>query len=97
MTDTIWQNTNLNRKVKIEPPALRNEKKPLFKRIGLDDVTPPVWLVKSHIAEGNFAMVFVPSGAKKSFLVYGLACCIATGKDWHGNRVKQGAVLILCG
>jgi KaiC/GvpD/RAD55 family RecA-like ATPase len=70
---------------------------PLFKRIGLDDVTPPVWLVKSHIEEGTFAMVFGPSGAKKSFLVYDLACCIATGKDWHGNRVKQGAVLIICG
>jgi RecA-family ATPase len=70
---------------------------PLFKRIGLDDVTPPVWLVKSHIEEGNFAMVFGPSGAKKSFLVYGLACCIATGKDWHGNRVKQGTVLSICG
>jgi|TARA_X000000950_G_scaffold239350_1_gene291867 hypothetical protein len=60
-------------------------------------VTPPVWLVKSHIEEGTFAMVFSPSGAKKSFLVYDLACCIATGKDWHGNRVKQGAVLIICG
>ena len=42
-------------------------------------------------------MVFGPSAAKKSFLVYDLACCIATGKDWHGNRVKQGAVLIICG
>ena len=42
-------------------------------------------------------MAFGPSGAKKSFLVYDLACCIATGKDWHGNRVKQGAVLIICG
>ena len=70
MTDTIWLNANLNRKSKIEPPALRNEKKPLFKRIGLDAVTPPVWLVKSYIEEGTFAMVFGPSGAKKSFLVY---------------------------
>ena len=97
MTDKIRLNVNLNRKSKIEPRALRNEKKPLFKRIGLDDVTPPVWLVKSHIEEGTFAMVFGQSGAKKSFLVYDLACCIATGKDWHGNRVKQGAVLIICG
>ena len=78
---------------KAEPKATT----PLFKRIGLDDVVPPVWLVKSHIEEGTFAMVFGPSGAKKSFLVYDLACCIATGKDWHGNRVKQGAVLIICG
>jgi hypothetical protein len=42
-------------------------------------------------------MVFGASGAKKSFLVYDLACCIATGKDWHGYRVKQGAVLIIAG
>ena len=42
-------------------------------------------------------MVFGPSGAKKSFLVYDLACCIATGKDWHGHRVKQGNVLIIAG
>ena len=61
--------------------------KPLFKRIGVEDVVPPVWLVKSHIEEGTFVMVFGPSGAKKSFLVYDLACCIATGKDWHGHRV----------
>ena len=78
---------------KVEPASTT----PLFKRIGLDDVVPPVWLVKSHIEEGTFAMVFGPSGAKKSFLVYDLACCIAIGKDWHGNRVKQGAVLIICG
>lgn len=71
--------------------------KPLFKRIGLDAVTPPVWLVKSHIEEGTFVMVFGQSGAKKSFVVYDLACCIATGKDWHGNRVKKGAVLIIAG
>ena len=70
---------------------------PLFKRIGLDDVAPPVWLVKSHIEEGTFVMVFGASGAKKSFLVYDLACCIATGKEWHGHRVKQGAVLIIAG
>ena len=69
----------------------------LFKRIGIDDVTPPVWLVKSHIEEGTFAMVFGQSGAKKSFLVYDLACCIATGKGWHGHRVRQGAVLIIAG
>ena len=97
MTDKIWLNANLDRKSKIELRALRNEKKPLLKRIGLDDVTPPVWLVKSHIEEGTFAMLFGPSGAKKSFLVYDLACCIATCKDWHGNKVKQGAVLIICG
>ena len=71
--------------------------KPLFKRIGLDAVTPPVWLVKSYIEEGTFVMVFGQSGGKKSFLVYDLACCIATGKDWHGNRVKKGAVLIIAG
>ena len=74
-----------------------DDTKPLFKRIGLDAVTPPVWLVKSHIEEGTFVMVFGQSGAKKSFLVYDLACCIATGKDWHGNRVKKGAVLIIAG
>ena len=71
--------------------------KPLFKRIGVEDVVPPVWLVRSHIEEGTFVMVFGPSGAKKSFLVYDLVCCIATGKDWHGHRVKQGNVLIIAG
>ena len=50
---------------KAEPATTKS----LFKRIGLDDVTPPVWLVKSHIEEGAFAMVFGPSNAKKSFLV----------------------------
>ena len=38
--------------------------KALFKRIGIDDVTPPVWLVKSHIEEGTFAMVFVNRGPR---------------------------------
>ena len=77
--------------------ADKETRKPLFKRIGIEPVAPPVWLVKSHIEEGTFVMVFGPSGAKKSFLVYDLACCIATGKDWHGHRVRQGAVLIIAG
>jgi len=90
---------NLNEKPRVEfASEVESEpSKPLFKRIGLEDVTPPVWLVKSHIEEGTFVMVFGASGAKKSFLVYDLACCIATGKDWHGYRVKQGAVLIIAG
>lgn len=74
-----------------------SEEKPLFKRIGLEPVRPPVWLVKNHIEEGTFVMVFGKSGTKKSFLVYDLSCCIATGIDWHGHRVKQGSVLIICG
>jgi KaiC/GvpD/RAD55 family RecA-like ATPase len=73
------------------------EAKPLFKRIGLEAVRPPSWLVKNHIEEATFVMVFGQSGAKKSFLVYDLSCCVASGKDWHGHRVKQGSVLIICG
>jgi hypothetical protein len=90
---------NLNEKPRVEfaSEIAQEPSAPLFKRIGLEDVTPPVWLVKSHIEEGTFVMVFGASGAKKSFLVYDLACCIATGKDWHGYRVKQGAVLIIAG
>lgn len=68
-----------------------------FKRIGFEDVLPPVRLVKSLIEAGTFVMVFGPSGAKKSLLVYDLACCIAADKGWHGHRVKQGRVLIIVG
>jgi hypothetical protein len=55
------------------------------------------WRVQGLIEDGTTVMIFGPSGAGKSFAVVDLACCISTGRDWHGHVVNQGPVLFLAG
>jgi hypothetical protein len=43
------------------------------------------------------AQVFGDPGGGKSFVSIDLACCVATGRDWHGHQVQQGAVFYIAG
>lgn len=43
------------------------------------------------------AVLFGEPGCGKSFLAVDWCCHVATGLDWNGNRVKQGAVLYIAG
>jgi hypothetical protein len=38
-----------------------------------------------------------PSGQYKSFVAVCIACCVAFGKPWNGNKVLKGSVLYLAG
>jgi len=55
------------------------------------------FVIKGLIPECSFASIYGPSGSFKSFLALDWACHIATGKDWDGHKVRQGAVLYVAG
>jgi AAA domain/Bifunctional DNA primase/polymerase, N-terminal len=50
-------------------------------------------LVKGLLYPGETAMLYGASTAGKSFLALDLGWHIALGREWHGRRVKQAAVL----
>ncbi|MFM5589198.1 helicase RepA family protein [Aeromonas rivipollensis] len=51
------------------------------------------WTVKGLIPAESLCCIYGPSGSFKSFAAVSLACHIATGKEWDGRKVEQGAVL----
>jgi phage/plasmid primase-like uncharacterized protein len=55
------------------------------------------WVVDDYIEADSLAQVFGDPGGGKSFVSIDLACCVATGKDWHGHQVQQGAVFYIAG
>lgn len=59
----------------------------------LEKLPPPAWDVDGFIPEGGFVGIYGPSGHFKSFVVVDIAACKATGREWHGAKVKQGPVL----
>lgn len=71
-----------------------------FKRIGDiigDGIKPIAWLVRNYIETDSLALLFGDPGCGKSFAAIDLACCIATGSSWHGNRTTAGAVFYIAG
>ena len=63
----------------------------------LSQPSPLRWLVKGWVPESGVTMVFGESGAGKTFITLDMACRIASGLDWHGQRSKRGVVVYLCG
>jgi len=55
------------------------------------------FLIRNYLPEGALACIYGPSGSYKSFLAISMACHIATGKPWAGQKVKQGAVVYIVG
>ena len=60
-------------------------------------IKPPDWLIKNYLELDTVAGLFAPPANCKSMVAVDLACCVATGKHWHGYRVKQGGVLYIAG
>jgi hypothetical protein len=58
---------------------------------------PPQWTVRKWLPASSMAVLFGEPGCGKSFLAVDWCCHVATGLDWNGNRVKQGAVLYIAG
>jgi len=78
--------------------ALNIKKKQFqLKRLSEIKFRPPEWLIKSLFEKDTLNMVFGDPGAAKSFFSIDMACCIATGKDFHGADVKQGPVVYIAG
>lgn len=59
--------------------------------------TPLEWLIKGFLLPGCQAHLFGDSGTAKSFAALDWTCCIGIGRDWHGHKVKQGAVIYVAG
>lgn len=60
-------------------------------------IKPIAWLIRDYIEEDALAVMYGPPGAGKSFVALDMSCCIASGIDFHGHRIKQGAVFYIAG
>jgi len=70
----------------------------LFTKLGELEVKPTDWLIKGALESDALTVLYGQPGHGKSFLAIDMACCIATGKAWHGLPIKkQGAVFYLAG
>jgi hypothetical protein len=68
-----------------------------FCHISEIEIKPPEWLIKDLIEKDSLSVFFGDPGCGKSFLGIDLACCVTSGKDFHGKKVKQGAVFYIAG
>jgi archaellum biogenesis ATPase FlaH len=59
--------------------------------------SPINWIIRHWLPSYSVAMLFGESGVGKSFIALDMACSIATGKDWHGIKTKQGKVVYMAG
>lgn len=66
-------------------------------RQAIDCVKSIDWLVKDYFESNAVSLIWGDTKAYKSFLAIELGFCIANGLDWYGHKVKQGAVLYVCG
>jgi hypothetical protein len=55
------------------------------------------FMVKGLIESGGMNLLSGEYSSGKSFLVFDLAFCVASGIDWHGHKVKQSPVVIIAG
>lgn len=62
----------------------------------LDAMAPIRWRVKGVLPSSGIASIYGPSMSGKSFLAFDLACAIAEGSEWFGNRVQQAPVVYVC-
>ena len=92
-------NNNPGSSIAIMPEV---QAKPAFAFSHVNDliqgVKPINWLVKSFLEMDSLSLMFGEPGCGKSFAALDLACCVATGSDWHGKPVKRpGAVFYIAG
>lgn len=51
------------------------------------------WCIKNYIPTNSLGVMYAPSASLKSFIAIDIACSVAEGVEWCGNKVSQGAVL----
>lgn len=75
------------------------ENKRMFTPIGelIKKRTCPSWLIRGYLPLNSTCMLYGASGAGKSFLMLDMALHIANGKEWQGQKTKQGAVFYIAG
>lgn len=96
--EEIWQDAADAAKAETGDEG-ETENRPKF-RLEPWDATPlanPREIVTGIVEEGITGGIVGRSGRGKSFVTYDLACCIATGTDWHGRKTKQKRVALIVG
>ena len=78
-------------------PAQAAAKPFRFVAVGDLEYHPPEFLVDDLIETDTLGLIFGDPGCGKSFMAVDLALCVASGADFHGHRVKQGAVFYIAG
>lgn len=69
-----------------------------FMRYGqMPPIQPTSWLVKPYFEKNSLGELVGPSDSCKSFFAVNVACCVATGREWYGHRVRQGGVFYIAG
>jgi hypothetical protein len=63
----------------------------------VSEPTPTDWLLQGWFERNTLACYFGDPGSCKTWVALSQAVHIATGAPWHGQRVQQGAVFVLCG
>lgn len=63
----------------------------------LSQPSPLRWVIKGWIPEASLAMVYGESGSGKTFVTLDMACSIAAGIAWQGQRCATGTVIYLAG
>ncbi len=58
---------------------------------------PHDWLISGFLENDTLALLFGDPAVGKSLLALDWAVSIAAGKDWRGNRVKQGLAFYIAG
>jgi len=62
-----------------------------------NEIRMPRWRIENFFEEDTVGLIFGDYGSYKSFIALDAALHIATGKDWHGNKVNKGAVFLIEG
>ena len=87
--------------IKAATPEIKPPKKNGFGLVHISDlladIRPTDWLIHGFFESDSMSLLFGDPAAGKSFVAIDLAACIATGKDWHGHKTKQGAVIYIAG
>ncbi|WP_020586374.1 helicase RepA family protein [Desulfobacter curvatus] len=61
------------------------------------ELKPPDWLIYSILERDTLSQWIGDPGSGKTFVGGDLACCIATGTDFHGLKVSIGPVVYIAG
>jgi hypothetical protein len=73
---------------------------PTFPMLSLQDIRnlpDPEWIVQNFLQSDSFAVLYGAPGSTKSFWALDMACSIASGVQFHSNKVKQGKVMLAAG
>lgn len=82
-----------------KPQKPKSKYKPLFISVGemMKKTHSISWLIRGYMETQSLSLMFGDPASGKSFNAVDMACCIATGRDWHGHKVLAGRVLYIAG